>query len=129
MNFEEHVAKSRVLAPSGVSIPRGQLCASPQEVAAAAAQLGPCVIKAQVATGKRGKAGGIKPAKTPAEAEEVARTILGMTIGEYVVERLLVEEQASIAREFYAALLHDVGTRKPLILFSTEGGMDIEDVA
>ena len=66
---------------------------------------------------------------TPAEAEQVAAQILGMTIGDYKVERLLIEEQAKIAREFYAAVLLDTAARKPLILFSTEGGMDIEEVA
>ena len=66
---------------------------------------------------------------SPAEAEQVASQILGMTIGDYKVERLLIEEQAAIAREFYAAVLFDTAARKPLILFSTEGGMDIEEVA
>src|SRR5207244_2135149 len=66
---------------------------------------------------------------TPDEAREAAEQILGMRIGDYTVERLLVEEQAEIAREFYAAVLHDVDARKPLILFSTEGGMDIEEIA
>jgi succinyl-CoA synthetase beta subunit len=87
------------------------------------------VIKAQVAAGKRGKAGGIKPADTPEEAERVAAAILGMSIGEYKVERLLVEERANIAHEFYAAVLTDTDARKPLVLFSTQGGMDIEEVA
>jgi succinyl-CoA synthetase beta subunit len=87
------------------------------------------VVKAQVAAGKRGKAGGIRLAATPDEAEQVAAAILGMRIGDHRVERLLVEEQVAIAREFYAAVLHDVGARRPLVLFSTEGGMDIEEVA
>ncbi len=129
MNFEEHAAKALVLAPGGIPVPRGILCISAAEAAMAAAQIGPCVVKAQVPTGKRGKAGGIKLAATTAEAEQAAGQILGMTIGDYKVERLLVEEQAKIAREFYAAVLHDVAARKPLILFSTEGGMDIEEVA
>jgi succinyl-CoA synthetase beta subunit len=129
MNFEEHAAKALVLAPAGIAVPRGILCTSAAQAAKAAAEIGPCVVKAQVPTGKRGKAGGIKRANTPAEAERVAQQILGMTIGEYTVERLLVEEQAAIAREFYAAVLHDTAARKPLILFSTEGGMDIEEIA
>ena len=129
MNFEEHAAKSLVLTPAGIAVPRGVLCVSAKEAAAAAAQIGPCVVKAQVPTGKRGKAGGIKPAATPKEAERVAAQILGMRIGEYTVERLLVEEQGKIAREFYAAVLPDTEARKPLILFSTEGGMDIEEIA
>ncbi len=129
MNFEEHAAKSLILAPAGIPVPRGMLVASAAEAAKAAKEIGPCVVKAQVPTGKRGKAGGIKLAGTPAEAEQVAGKILGMTIGDYTVERLLIEEQAKIVREFYLAVLHDTGAKKPLILFSTEGGMDIEEVA
>ncbi len=129
MNFEEHAAKSLVLAPAGIATPRGILCMSADAARQAAEKIGPCVVKAQVPTGKRGKAGGIKLANTAAEAEQVAGQILGMTIGDYTVERLLIEEQAKIAREFYAAVLHDTAARKPLILFSTEGGMDIEEIA
>jgi succinyl-CoA synthetase beta subunit len=129
MNFEEHAAKSLILLPAGIGIPTGVLCTTPETTAAAVAQIGPSLIKAQVPVGKRGKAGGIKPADTGAEAERVARDILGMRIGGYAVERLLVEDRARIAHEFYAAVLHDVRTCKPLVLFSTEGGMDIEEIA
>jgi len=129
MNFEEHAAKSLVLAPAGIPIPRGVLCVSAAEAAQATAAIGPCVVKAQVPTGKRGKAGGIKLAGTPKEAEQMAGQILGMRIGDYIVERLLVEQQVKIVSEFYAAVLHDTQARKPLILFSTEGGMDIEEIA
>lgn len=129
MNFEEYAAKSLILAPAGIPIPRGKFCTTEKEAAAAVRAIGPSVIKAQVATGKRGKAGGIKLADNAEDAERAAGAILGMTIGDYVVERLLVEEQAKIAREFYAAVLFDTQARKPLILFSTEGGMDIEEVA
>lgn len=129
MNFEEHAAKTLILAPAGIPIPRGILLTDAKVAAAAATKIGPCVVKAQVPTGKRGKAGGIKLANTPAEAEQVASQILGMQIGDYKVERVLIEEQAKIAREFYAAVLFDTAARKPLILFSTEGGMDIEEVA
>src|SRR6185312_15688128 len=129
MNFEEYAAKSLVLVPAGVAVPSGALCRTAADAAKAAAEIGPCVVKAQVATGKRGKAGGIKLVNTPAEAEQAAKQILGMRIGDYTVERLLIEEQGKIAREFYAAVLHDAKARKPLILFSTEGGMDIEEIA
>ncbi len=129
MNFDEHAAKSLVLAPAGIPVPRGQICRTAKEAAQAVCAIGPAVIKAQVAAGKRGKAGGIKPADTPEEAERVAAAILGMSIGEYKVERLLVEEQANVAHEFYAAVLTDTDARKPLVLFSTQGGMDIEEVA
>ena len=129
MNFEEHAAKSLILGPAGIPVPRGELCSTAVEAGEAAKRIGPCVVKAQVPTGKRGKAGGIKLANTPAEAVAVAGQILGLRIGDYTVERLLVEEQAKIAREFYAAVLLDTQSRQPLILFSTEGGMDIEEVA
>ncbi len=129
MNFEEHAAKSLILTPAGIPVPRGILCTSATEAAKAAGEIGPCVVKAQVPTGKRGKAGGIKLSHSPQEAEQVAGQILGMTIGDYTVERLLIEEQAKIVREFYLAVLHDTAAKKPLILFSTEGGMDIEEIA
>jgi succinyl-CoA synthetase beta subunit len=129
MNFEEHAAKALILTPAGIAVPRGTLCTNMREAARAAAEIGPCLVKAQVPTGKRGKAGGIKLANSPDEAERVAEQILGMRIGDYTVERLLIEQQAKIAREFYAAVLHDTAARKPLILFSTEGGMDIEEIA
>jgi succinyl-CoA synthetase beta subunit len=129
MNFEEYAAKSLVLTPAGVPVPRGKLCISAAEAAMAAANIGPCVVKAQVPTGKRGKAGGIKLAAGPDDAKQAAGQILGMRIGDFTVERVLVEEQADIEREFYAAILHDVTARRPLILFSGEGGMDIEEIA
>ncbi|MFJ5487032.1 succinate--CoA ligase subunit beta [Hansschlegelia beijingensis] len=129
MKLEEHAAKSVVLRPAGAPIGNARLCVSPEEVAEAVRAVGPAVVKAQVPSGKRGKAGGIKVADTPEEGAEVARKILGMTIGGDVVERVLVEEKAAIAREFYAAVLIDVANRSPLVLFSTEGGMDIEEVA
>jgi succinyl-CoA synthetase beta subunit len=87
------------------------------------------MVKAQVPTGKRGKAGGIKPANTAEEARARAADILGMQIDGHSVGSVLLEEQARIAREFYAAILIDTVGRRPLVLFSTEGGMDIEEVA
>lgn len=128
MNFEEHAGKS-VLARAGVSVPQGRLCAGAQEAEEAARAIGPVVVKAQVPTGKRGKSGGVKLAATPEEAAAAAHAILGMEIGGFPVARVLVEEQAAIAREFYAAVLNDPASRSPLVLFSTEGGMDIEEVA
>ncbi|TWA77779.1 succinyl-CoA synthetase beta subunit [Azospirillum brasilense] len=128
MNFEEHAGKS-VLSRAGVSVPQGRLCASAQEAEAAARAIGPVVVKAQVPTGKRGKSGGVKLAATPEAAAASAQAILGMEIGGFPVARVLVEEQAAIAREFYAAVLNDPASRSPLVLFSTEGGMDIEEVA
>ncbi len=129
MNFLEHVAKARVLAPAGIPVPKAIHCVTAEDAAVAAAELGPCMVKAQVPTGKRGKAGGIRAAMNPDEAQEVASAILGMTIDGHRVESVLLEERAAIAREFYAAILTDTESRTPLVLFSTEGGMDIEEVA
>lgn len=129
MNFVEHVAKTLVLAPAGIPVPKGGLVDNPAAAAAAFAEIGPCVVKAQVPTGKRGKAGGIKTADTPNGARQAAEQILGMTIGGHQVKSVLVEEQARIVREFYAAVLPDVASRSALVLFSAEGGMEIEEIA
>jgi succinyl-CoA synthetase beta subunit len=129
MNLEEHAAKARVLVPAGIAVPDGRLCASPRAAAEACAEIGPCVIKAQVPTGKRGKAGGIRPTDDAQQAAAAAAAILGMEIAGHKVETVLVEERKSIARELYAAVLPDVGARSPLVLFSTEGGMDVEEIA
>ena len=128
MNFEEHAAKP-LLAAAGIAVPESALAATPAEAAAAAERIGPCVVKAQVPTGKRGKAGGIKLAASPAEAEQAAEQILGMDIAGNRVEKVLVEAQADIAAEYYACVLTDAASKGPLMLFSTEGGMDIEAVA
>jgi len=129
MNLEEFAAKRSVLAPAGVPTPKGVVCTTPEEASDAVAKIGPSVVKAQVPTGKRGKSGGIKLVKTPEEGTAAAQAILGMSIGGHTVARVLVEQQCAIARELYAAVLIDVETRSPVVLFSTEGGMDIEEVA
>ena len=128
MNLEEHAAKP-LLAAAGIRIPEGRLVTSAEEAAGAAAAVGKVVVKAQVPAGKRGKAGGIRPASTAGEAREAANAILGRTIGGHVVERLLVEAQAPVASEMYAAVLNDAESRSPLVMFSAVGGMDIEDIA
>jgi succinyl-CoA synthetase beta subunit len=128
MKFEEHAAK-RLLAGHGIAVPRGGLAATPDEAAAVAARLGAVVVKAQVPAGKRGKAGGIKAAATPDEARAHARAIIGMQIAGHRVEKVLVEEQAPIERELYCAVLNDSASRGPLVMFSAEGGVDIEEVA
>ncbi|WP_119462831.1 ATP-grasp domain-containing protein [Rhodospirillaceae bacterium SYSU D60014] len=129
MNFVEHVAKQHLLVPAGVAVPKGRLADSPAAAAEAFAEIGPCVIKAQVPTGKRGKAGGIKAADSAEAAADAARTILGMSIAGHLVDKLLVEERAEIEREFYAAVLPDTASRSPLVLFSSRGGMDVEEIA
>jgi succinyl-CoA synthetase beta subunit len=128
MNFEEHAAKP-LLRAAGIDTPKGRLATSVDEAVAAAQDLGRCVIKAQVPTGKRGKAGGIKLAVSPDEAKVAAAAILGMSIGEHRVAKLLVEEQVPIAHEMYAAVLNDPASKGPLLLFSAQGGMDIEEIA
>jgi succinyl-CoA synthetase beta subunit len=108
----------------------GRVAANAEEARAAAEQLGgPVAIKAQVLTGGRGKAGGIRVIEEPEDAEEAARQILGMEIRDHTVRQVLVEAGADIASEMYLSILVDRAEKKPLILFSTEGGVDIEEVA
>ena len=128
MNFEEHAAKP-LLRGAGIATPKGVLARTPEDAGDAAGRIGRCVVKAQVPTGKRGKAGGIKLAASADEAKAAAASILGMTIGEHRVETVLVEEQVAIAGEMYAAVLNDPASKGPLLLFSAEGGMDIEEIA
>ena len=129
MNFEEHAAKP-LLRAAGIAIPRGRLARSAEEARAAADGLGgPVVVKAQVPAGKRGKAGGIRTADTAEEAATAAGAILGMDIAGHRVESVLVEERAAIAAEYYAAVLNDAVSKGPLVMFSSEGGMDVEEVA
>ena len=129
MNFEEHAAKP-LLQAAGIAIPRGRLARSAGEARAVAAELGgPVVVKAQAPTGKRGKAGGIKAAETADAAGEAAEAILGMDVAGHRVESVLVEERAAIAAEYYAAVLNDAASKGPLVMFSPEGGMDVEEVA
>ncbi len=129
MNFEEHAAKP-LLAAAGIAIPRGRLARSAGEARAVAADLGgPVVVKAQVPAGKRGKAGGVRTADDPAAAGVAASAILGMDVGGHRVQSVLVEERASVAAEYYAAVLNDPASKGPLVMFSPEGGMDVEDAA
>lgn len=128
MNFEEYASKP-LLAAGGISVPNSILVYNVDDVAAAAEKIGPCVVKAQVPTGKRGKAGGIKLASNANEAVEHATNILGMDISGLTVEKVLIEAQSSIAREYYAAVLNDPISKGPMVMFSTEGGMDIEEIA
>jgi succinyl-CoA synthetase beta subunit len=129
MNFEEHAAKP-LLKAAGIAIPRGQVATNPDEAAEAARALGGrAVVKAQVPTGKRGKAGGIALVSSPDEARAAAARILGLEIGGHRVETVLVDELVPIARELYVAVLNDPSTKSPLLMFSTDGGMDIEEIA
>ena len=128
MNFEEHAAKP-LLAAAGIATPPGAVAMNAQEAETIAARIGACVVKAQVPSGKRGKAGGIKLAGNRAEAGAAAAEILAMAIGGHAVARVLVEAQVPIAAEYYAAVLNDPETKGPLLLFSAAGGMDIEELA
>lgn len=128
MNFEEYAAKP-LLAKAGIPVPGSAMATNAEEAAAAAERLGDVMVKAQVPTGKRGKAGGIVRATSAAEAKVAAEKILGMQIGGYTVEKLLVEQCAAIAGEYYAAILNDAASKGPLLMFSDQGGMDIEEIA
>lgn len=128
MNFEEYAAKP-LLAEAGIKVPPGRLVTDAAGAAAAAREIGPCVVKAQVPAGKRGKAGGIRLAATAEEAAAHAEDILGLEIAGHTVDRLLIEGRVPIVREFYAAVLSDPATRGPMVLFSTMGGMDVEEAA
>ncbi len=114
----------------GIPVSEGRLATSPAEARSAAEELGgPVVVKAQVLTGGRGKAGGIKLAETPEEAQERAAEILGMDIRGHTVEKVWVERASEIAREYYLSIAFDRGAKRPLFMFTTQGGMDIEEVA
>ena len=128
MNFEEHAAKP-LLPAAGIAVPESRLARTADGAAKAAQDLGAVVVKAQVPAGKRGKAGGIKTADSAEEARAAAEKIFGLKIAGHAVEKVLIEERSDIAREFYAAVLNDPATKGPLVMFSTEGGMDIEEVA
>lgn len=128
MNFEEHAAKPLLVA-AGIDVPRGELAETPEHVQEIAERLGAVVVKAQVPSGKRGKAGAIRVASDSSAAHDAAADILGMTLGAHSVDRVLIEEQVSIDRELYAAVLNDSAGKSPLVLFSMHGGMDIEDIA
>lgn len=129
MDLLEHQGKD-IFRRNGLPVPQGRVVSTPEAAAEAAASFGgPVVLKAQVPVGGRGKAGGIRPAATPSEAEAVASEILGISIGGFPVRRLLVEEAAPSGRELYLAVILDRTRACPTILFSTEGGVDIEEVA
>jgi succinyl-CoA synthetase beta subunit len=114
----------------GIPVSDGRVATSPEEARTAAQELGgQVVVKAQVLTGGRGKAGGIKLANGPDEAESHAREILGMDINGHVVHKLWIESASDIAREYYLSLTFDRGEKKALFMFTKEGGIDIEEVA
>jgi succinyl-CoA synthetase beta subunit len=136
MNIHEHQAKER-LRRYGVAVPEGQACFTVEEAVAAAERLGfPCVVKAQIHAGGRGKAGGVKLVGDAKEAREAAQALLGKPLVTHqtgprgrVVRRLLVEQGCRIARELYLGLVVDRGAGRLAVMASTEGGVEIEEVA
>ncbi len=114
----------------GIPVSEGRLATTPAEARAAAVELGgPVVVKAQVLTGGRGKAGGIKLAADPVDAEQKAKDILGLDIRGHVVRRVWIEKASEIAREYYLSVTFDRGEKKPLFMLTTQGGVEIEEVA
>ena len=114
----------------GIPVSDGRVASTPQEARTAAEELGgQVVVKAQVLTGGRGKAGGIKLAAGPDEAAEHAEAILGLDIRGHVVRRLWVEKASDIAKEYYLSVTFDRGDKRALFMFTKEGGIDIEEVA
>src|SRR5919199_1140362 len=129
MDLLEYQGK-QLFARHGVPVPSGSPANTVEEAVAAADEIGyPCVVKAQVLIGGRGKAGGIKVAKDREEARTHAEAILGMDIRGFTVHELWIEEASDIAEEYYASIVFDRSAKQPLVMLSTQGGMDIEEVA
>ncbi len=129
MKLQEYQAK-RIFGQYGVPVPQGDVATTPAEARAIAERLGgPVVVKSQVLVGGRGKAGGIKVAKTPEEAEQVAGRILGMDIKGLTVKKVLIDPAADIRKELYLGLVIDRARRRVVVMASSEGGVDIEEVA
>lgn len=119
-----------ILSREGIAVPAGEVVATPAEARAVAERLGrPVVLKAQVPVGGRGKAGGIRPAQTPDEAEAIAQEMLGKPVLGMTVNKLLVVEAVEPAAEHYLGLTIDRRARMPLFLYSPKGGVEIEEVA
>jgi succinyl-CoA synthetase beta subunit len=119
-----------LFARYGIPVSDGRLATTPEEARAAGEELGgQVVVKAQVLTGGRGKAGGIKLADGPEDAEAKAREILGLDIRGHVVRRLWIERASQIAKEYYVSITFDRGAKQPLYVLTKEGGVDIEEVA
>jgi len=129
VNLHEYQAKE-ILRGYGVNIPPGKVATTPAEAEAIAKEYGTAVmVKAQVHAGGRGKAGGVKFCKTPADAKEKATAILGMKIKDLTVEKVLVTVAADIGTEAYVGIIVDRATKKPVFMVSAAGGIDIEEVA
>src|SRR3990172_4925499 len=128
MKLHEYQSKA-LLDRAGIPVPPGMVAATPDEAEAAARGIAPVAVKAQVHVGGRGKAGGIKLARTPEEARDAARAILGMDIKGLRVEKVYVERAAQVESELYLGITIDRDRRRPVVMLSTVGGVDIEEVA
>ena len=129
MKLHEYQSKT-IFAKYGIPIPKGRVAATAVEAKHIAEELGGrVVVKSQVLVGGRGKAGGIKVAKSAAEAEQLAQQILAMEIKGLPVRKVLVDEAAAIEHEIYFAITNDRAAKKPVMIASAEGGIDIEEVA
>ena len=129
MNLHEYQARD-ILRRHGIPVPPGEVATTPAEARAIADRLGgKVVVKAQVHAGGRGKAGGVKLAKTPAEAEASAKAILGMTIKGLTVHKVLIAPAVEIASESYVGIIVDRASQRPVLMVSPAGGIDIEEVA
>lgn len=129
MKLHEYQSK-QIFAQRGIPIPKGKVATTAQEARDAAIELGGrVVIKSQVLVGGRGKAGGIKLAKSPQEAEDLAQQILSMTIKGLPVRKVLVDQAADIKQEIYLGITNDRAARRPVMMASSAGGVDIEEVA
>jgi succinyl-CoA synthetase beta subunit len=129
MKLHEYQSKT-IFSKCGIPIPKGRVAATPQEARQIADELGGrVVVKSQVLVGGRGKAGGVKLAENAAQAEELATKILGMEIKGLPVRKVLVDEASAIDQEIYFAITNDRAAKKPVIIASAAGGIDIEEVA
>ncbi len=129
MKLHEYQSKT-IFSKYGIPIPKGRVAATAQEAKQIAEELGGrVVIKAQVLVGGRGKAGGVKLAKDPTEAEQLAAQILGMEIKGLPVRKVLVDEASAIDQEIYFSITNDRAAKKPVMIASAAGGIDIEEVA
>ena len=129
MNIHEYQAKE-IFRKYGIPIPPGEVATTPEEAESIARKFGTTVVvKAQVHAGGRGKAGGVKLAKTPAEAKSIAAQILKLTIKGLPVQKILVTPAADIASEAYVGIIVDRASKRPVVIASPAGGIDIEEVA
>src|SRR3954452_12171392 len=129
MDLYEYQGK-QLFAKFGIPVSEGRVATTPEQARRAAEEIGgPVVVKAQVLTGGRGKAGGVKLADDADDAEQKGRDILGLDINGHVVRKLWIERASEIAKEYYLSVTFDRGTKKPLFMLTKEGGVEIEQVA